>query len=258
LTTQRNYRRNASGSQLQTESLLKFRADPMTKPRRPFIVTLLAGLNFLFSLGSFASVAVTIASNPEHFQKPAEVAQTSPAPGAAMPAARPSQPEPVHPLPDPDMAGIRKEQSKWLIRQIPTYELFVILSIIASLVLAVLYLGSAVGMLTQSSAGRRLAIAAALIAPLVAAGACYYYWTQIRPELQKWETNRNNQIEKVFLEERPEDKFEKQATTAVVLRTSVMAGYSLLLLVCMFLPRVRASFMPCHEKPQPATDQPQN
>src|SRR5262249_54152485 len=205
-----------------TESLLRYRAGPMTKPRRPFIVTLLAGLDFLFSLGSFASVAVTIASNPEHFQKPAEVAQPSPAPGAAMPAARPSQPEPVHPLPDSEMVGIRKEQSKWLTRQIPTYELFVILSIIASLVLAVLYFGSAVGMLVQSSAGRRLAIAAALIAPLVVAGSSYYHWTRVRPELQRWETNRNNQIEKVFLEARPEDKFEKQATSAVVVRAAVM------------------------------------
>jgi hypothetical protein len=216
----------------------------MTKPKRPILVTFLAGVNLLFGLGALASVAATVLVNSDHFHKPPEVAQRSPTmPGSPpMPATRPLQTEPVHPLPDSDLFGIMKEQSKWYTRQIATYELFVILSIVAALVLAALYLGSGIGMMLLSPAGRRLAILAALIAPLVAVGTWYYYWTQMRPELQKWETNRNNQIEKIFQEPRPDDRSEKQTTYGVGIGVAVSVGYSLLLLACMFLPGAQAAF----------------
>jgi len=94
-----------------------------------------------------------------------------------------------------------RERQRFLIRQIATYELYVLAFVPLAALLAMLLIGSGIGLRRMNSAGRRLAICYALLAPLVLGGSAAYNFVIVVPELERWETYRESCFR--YLNEQP-------------------------------------------------------
>jgi len=230
-------------------------------------VTLIAAVNIIVGLLGGAALAVSAYVDFSQFahppKSPPAEQEVNPAQGAPRTMTPPPAPrafpplEAVIPRPTPLRENpyvYFRERQHYLVRQVVTYELYVMVLVPAGAILAVLLCGSGLGLFAMRPAGRSVSIWYALLAPLVIGASAAYTFRYVVPELRPWDEHRSYLYRYLGEEPLPE------TSVKVVYRTEAVAlvfgvVYPLFLLGAMQLPSIRAALRPPpkDETPPPAT-----
>ena len=230
----------------------------MSNRRRPGLITLIAISNLLLGLlgaGALAATAYvdfTQFTRPPKFPPPPEPA-VNPNQGAPKMMGPPALPPPpkepaIIEIPRPkepraNPVGYFRDRQRYLIRQVITYELYVMALVPLSAILVVLLWGSSFGLLAMRPYGRKVAIWFSLLAPLVLGISAAYCFRYVVPDLRSWDEHRSYLYR--GLGEEPPPQMSVKLVYAVE-GVSLLLGvvYPLLLLWTMRRPSIRAAFQP--------------
>src|SRR5260221_1911618 len=181
----------------------------MTKRRRPVLIILIAAVNIVVGLLGGAALAGSAYVDFKHFTPPKSpppeyaVNPEQGAPGntklpgpPAMPKEGPKAP-PALEIPRP--TPVREnpyvyfgDRNHYLVRQVVTYEMYVMVLVPAGAILAVLLVGPGLGLLAMRPAGRNVTLWYAVLAPVViGASAAYTFTGGVVPELRQWDQHRS-------------------------------------------------------------------
>jgi hypothetical protein len=227
--------------------------------RRPGLITLIAASNLLLGLLGAGALAASAYVDFTQFTRPPEPPPppepaVNPENGPPRLAAAPALPtlpnkepaiieipRPIEPRANP--VGYFRARQHYLIRQVITYELFVMALVPLCAVLVVFLWGSGLGLLAMRPYGRKVAIWFSLMAPLVLGLSAAYSFRYVVPDLRRWDDHRSYLYR--GLGEEPPPQISVKLVYAVE-GVSLLLGaiYPLLLLWTMQRPSIRAALQP--------------